>query len=164
MKDAQESDVDKLGKWNRNWWIVWFDYVENIELVKAVMSVRLSEVDDEQRVSILDQPGSILIVPQATLGGRMKGKAIQYHRNIDKDRGLDMYNMLVELCKKYAATNPKWVQSGCRVEFGTYGIRQVYSTQTNGPFLHIIEFWRVYFNKIFFFYSFKIHILCNKMF
>lgn len=108
------------------------------------MNVRLSELEEnERRVSILDQPGSILIVPQATLGGRMKGRAIQYHHNINKDKGFELYNRFIELCKTYASENPRWKQSGCRVEAGTYGIRQVYSSETNGPFLHIIEFWRL---------------------
>ena len=105
------------------------------------MGVKLSELkENEPRMSVLDQPGSILIVPQATLGGKMKGKAIQYHKNIDKDTGLKYYNMFIELINKYAGESAKWKEAGCRVESGTYGLRQVYSTETNGPYLHLIEF------------------------
>lgn len=103
--------------------------------------MKLSEiVENESRVSVLDQPGSILIIPQATLGGRMKGKMIQYHKNVEKDKGLDLYNRFIELCKKYASENEKWTKAGNSIVSGTYGIRQIYSTETNGPFLHLIEF------------------------
>jgi len=87
--------------------------------------------------SVLDLPGDILIVPQACLGGKHKGKAFQYHANINKVRGEELYKKFVELCKTKAG--PKWAQK-CKLVHGTYGIKQVFSTTTNGPFLHIIEF------------------------
>jgi D-tyrosyl-tRNA(Tyr) deacylase len=106
-----------------------------------VLNVKLSEPDEDvSRVSVLDMPGSVLIIPQATLGGKMKGKMVQYHKNIQKDKGLEYFNKFIDLCKKYANENEKWTQNNCKIEAGTYGIRQVYSTQTNGPFLHLIEF------------------------
>jgi D-tyrosyl-tRNA(Tyr) deacylase len=124
MKDAEEADVEKL--------------------VKAVLNVRLSESEDDpnKHISILDLPGSILIIPQATLGGRMKGKMIQYHNNVNKDKGLALYELFINLCKKYTSENEKWSKSinECKIKSGTYGIRQVYSTETNGPYLHMIEF------------------------
>lgn len=107
-----------------------------------MLSVRLSELDDDpsKHCSILDLPGSILIVPQACLGGKMKGKMIQYHNNINKDRGLELYEKFVSLCNKYANENPKWKAVNFKICHGTYGIRQIYSTNTNGPYLHLIEF------------------------
>ena len=74
-------------------------------------------------------------------GGRMKGKMIQYHYNVNKDVGLELYEKFISFIKKFANENEKWAKSGtCKVENGTYGIRQVYSTETNGPYLHLIEF------------------------
>ena len=35
--------------------------------------------------------------------------------------------------------NPKWIENNCKIKYGTYGIRQVYSTVTNGPYLHNVE-------------------------
>ena len=109
------------------------------KLVKALLNVKLSETDDEKHVSILDLPGSILIVPLATLGGKMKGKMIQYHKNIGKERGEQLYALFIDLIRKQTNENAKWRAAVCRVENGTYGIRQVYSTDTNGPYLHFIE-------------------------
>ena len=123
MKDATESDVDKL--------------------VKAVLGAKLSEVENDpsKHIGILELPGEILIIPQATLGGKIKGKMFQYHNNVNKDLGLELYTKFVDLCKKYASEHPVWSAKGnLKVVNGTYGIRQVYSTETNGPYLHLIEF------------------------
>ncbi|RMZ97841.1 putative D-tyrosyl-tRNA(Tyr) deacylase 2 [Brachionus plicatilis] len=120
MKDATEADVDKLAK--------------------SVLNVRLSQTEDSKSTSVLDLPGDILIIPQACLGGKMKGKMFQYHNNIGKDAGLDFYAKFVDLCKKYAAEHPVWsLNKNLKVLSGTYGIRQVYSTETNGPNMHLIE-------------------------
>jgi len=59
------------------------------KMVKSLMEVKLSYCEEQKkRFSILDLPGDVLIVPQATLGGKMKGKVIQYHANIDKTEGI----------------------------------------------------------------------------
>jgi D-Tyr-tRNAtyr deacylase len=73
-------------------------------------------------------------------GGRVKGRMVQYHNNVNKEKGLELYEKFIELCRKLTGENDKWKQTGCKIEHGTYGIRQVYSTETNGPYLHMIEF------------------------
>ena len=72
----------------------------------------------------------------------MKGKMEQYHYNVGKDLGLVLYEKFIGLCKKYTSENETWAKSlnKCKVEHGTYGIKQIYSTETNGPYLHLIEF------------------------
>ena len=85
--------------------------------------------------SILDLPGDLLIIPQATLGGRLNGHRFQYHCNVSKDAGLDLYNALVlSLRDLYAHSNSNRV-----VHAGSYGIRQIYSCETNGPSMHLLE-------------------------
>ena len=90
-------------------------------------------------MSIVDLPGDVLIVPQATLGGKMKGKMCQYHNNVDKDKGKDLYDYFLKILEQTLNSNVKWFENGCKVKSGTYGIRQVYTTQTNGPYMHIVE-------------------------
>ena len=72
----------------------------------------------------------ILVIPQATLGGKVKGKQLQYHGNIKKDLGLEMYKIFCNELKG----------SELKVEFGTYGNRQVLSMVTEGPFSHVVDF------------------------
>lgn len=87
-------------------------------------------------VSVLDLPGSILIVPQATLGGKAKSRGMQYHNNIGKEDGLRLYSTFVSLCEEIAAVNGDKVM----VKHGTYGNRQVLKLDTNGPYTHLMDF------------------------
>ena len=105
------------------------------KILKVVTSVKLSKNVDGKRVSIIDLPGDILIVPQATLGGQLKGKSMQYHNNIDKHYGEQLYNRFVEMCLHVlnAKTSDK------HVKCGTYGNLQVLTISTNGPYTHAID-------------------------
>jgi hypothetical protein len=42
---------------------------------------------------------------QASLGGKMKGKAVQYHGNIAKDDGQQLYQEFFSLCQKEIEVN-----------------------------------------------------------
>ena len=102
--------------------------------------MKLSETENGKHVSILDLPGNILIIPQATLGGRVKGRSMQYHCNSGKEEGLELYSQFVNLCKKELAANSKCAEAGVVVKHGTYGNRQVLKLDNNGPYTHLIEF------------------------
>ncbi|XP_059952320.1 D-aminoacyl-tRNA deacylase 2 [Mesoplodon densirostris] len=110
------------------------------KMVNTLLNVKLSETENGKRVSVLDLPGNILIIPQATLGGRVKGRSMQYHSNSGKEEGLELYSQFVTLCKKELAAHSKCAEAGVVVEHGTYGNRQVLKLDTNGPYTHLIEF------------------------
>nr|XP_020644066.1 probable D-tyrosyl-tRNA(Tyr) deacylase 2 isoform X1 [Pogona vitticeps] len=110
------------------------------KMVNTLMNVKLSENEDGKYVSVLDLPGSLLIIPQATLGGKLKGRSMQYHANIEKDIGLELYSQFVLHCERELAANAKCFEAGAVVRQGTYGNRQVLKVDTNGPFTHMIEF------------------------
>lgn len=82
-------------------------------------------------MAISENECEIMIIPQATLGGKLKGKQLQYHGNIKKDIGETMYN---SFCTKLQN------HSSLTIVTGTYGNRQVLSMQTEGPFSHVIDF------------------------
>ena len=106
---------------------------------KQALTCRLSRNDSGRLVSVLDLPGDVLIVPQATLGGKLKGKAMQYHNNIDKDKGLELYEHFVETCRRLLDESACAKERGCVVRCGTYGNLQVLQLNTNGPFTHVLE-------------------------
>ncbi|XP_004403734.1 PREDICTED: probable D-tyrosyl-tRNA(Tyr) deacylase 2 [Odobenus rosmarus divergens] len=110
------------------------------KMVNILLNVKLSETENGKHVSILDLPGNVLIIPQATLGGRVKGRNMQYHFNSGKEEGLELYSQFVTLCEKELAANSKCAEAGVVVEHGTYGNRQVLQLDTNGPYTHLIEF------------------------
>ncbi|CAL8273809.1 unnamed protein product [Merluccius merluccius] len=118
------------------------------KMVSTLLNQRLCERASGGVVSVLDLPGSVLVVPQATLGGRAKGRAMQYHGNISKDDGLRLYQRFVSLCRAQlqaaAAGEPRSGAEGAgaevEVQSGTYGNRQVLKLDTNGPYTHLMEF------------------------
>ncbi|PIK48917.1 putative D-tyrosyl-tRNA(Tyr) deacylase 2 [Apostichopus japonicus] len=110
------------------------------KMAKATMNVRLSESENGKFISILDLPGDVLVVPQATLGGKAKGKMMQYHSNIAKEQGLELYNAYIEQSRKILDGHAKWKEAACTLKHGTYGNRQVLRMDTNGPFSHYFEF------------------------
>ncbi|XP_051942490.1 D-aminoacyl-tRNA deacylase 2 [Hippocampus zosterae] len=99
------------------------------KMVSALLNVRVCEAASGKMVSLAELPGSLLVVPQATLGGKAKGKAMQYHHNVAKEDGMRLYERFVDLSA-----------AGVAVEHGTYGNRQVLHIQTNGPYTHLMEF------------------------
>ncbi|XP_069573155.1 D-aminoacyl-tRNA deacylase 2 [Brachyistius frenatus] len=104
------------------------------KMVSTLLNLRLSESPSGKMVSVLDLPGSLLIVPQATLGGKAKGRAMQYHNNVGKEDGLRLYGAFVSLCEQ------ELTAAGVTVKHGTYGNRQVLKLDTNGPYTHLMEF------------------------
>ncbi|XP_004584799.2 D-aminoacyl-tRNA deacylase 2 [Ochotona princeps] len=110
------------------------------KMVNTLLNVKLSETENGKHVSVLDLPGNVLIIPQATLGGRVKGRSMQYHSNSGKEEGSELYAQFVSLCEKELATNSKCAEAGVVVKHGTYGNRQVLKLDTNGPYTHLIEF------------------------
>uniref|UniRef100_A0A8C7FWK5 D-aminoacyl-tRNA deacylase n=1 Tax=Oncorhynchus kisutch TaxID=8019 RepID=A0A8C7FWK5_ONCKI len=104
------------------------------------MANTLCEADSGKYVSVLDLPGSVLIVPQATLGGKAKGKGMQYHNNIGKEEGLQLYSNFVSFFEKELALSSKSSKIATIIKHGTYGNRQVLKLDTNRPCTHLMEF------------------------
>lgn len=51
------------------------------QMVNTLLNVKLRETENGKQGSILDLPGDILIAPQATAGGRVRGRSMQRHCN-----------------------------------------------------------------------------------
>lgn len=140
--------------WLENYWLSLFFFFLHLFFtskcfpflphpVNTLLNVKVSETENGKHVSILDLPGNILIIPQATLGGKVKGRNMQYHSNSGKEEGLELYSQFVTLCEKELAANSKCAEAGVVVKHGTYGNRQVLKLDTNGPYTHLIEFWKI---------------------
>ena len=101
--------------------------------VKAVTSVKLTEVKEgEKRVSLTNSTSSeVLVVPQATLGGRLKGNSVQYHGNVKVEDGARLYDLFC------AGLEEKL--GGERIKRGRFGARQILSTVTSGPYSHTFD-------------------------
>lgn len=99
---------------------------------KTALSVKLSNSEESsKRVSVTAAGGDVMIIPQFTLGGKLKGNSVQYHGNVKKEEGEGYYNMF---CDELRDVVEK--EEGAKVMNGMYGARQVLSMVTNGPFTH----------------------------
>ncbi|XP_067099779.1 D-aminoacyl-tRNA deacylase 2 [Osmerus mordax] len=115
------------------------------KMVSTLLNLRLCEADSGKYTSVLELPGSVLVVPQATLGGKAKGKGMQYHNNIRKEEGLRLYSDFVSQCERELdSARGRRAEEGAgdktTVKHGTYGNRQVLKLDTNGPYTHLMEF------------------------
>uniref|UniRef100_A0A3Q4I592 D-aminoacyl-tRNA deacylase n=1 Tax=Neolamprologus brichardi TaxID=32507 RepID=A0A3Q4I592_NEOBR len=109
------------------------------KMVSTLLNLRLSESDSGKMVSVLDLPGSLLIVPQATLGGKAKGRGMQYHNNISKEDGLRLYSAFVALCEK-ELNAAVCTNAGVKVEHGLYGRKQEITLNSVEPQSVLLEF------------------------
>ncbi|XP_026864706.1 D-aminoacyl-tRNA deacylase 2-like [Electrophorus electricus] len=110
------------------------------KMVNGLLNMKICETDSGKYTSVLELPGSVLIVPQATLGGKPKGKGMQYHGNIGKEDGQRLYASFVAHCENELSLSCKCSEAGTEVKHGTYGNRQILKLDTNGPYTHLMEF------------------------
>eukprot|EP00045_Choanoeca_perplexa_P000595 m.15090 g.15090 ORF g.15090 m.15090 type:complete len:159 (-) comp10414_c0_seq1:151-627(-) len=104
------------------------------KMIKAILAAKYFRGG-----SIVSENKQVLLVPQATLGGRLKGKQLQYHGNINKEEGRHLYQAFVtqfEQALKEAVGDVDAV-----VKHGTYGnIQRMRNLSNDGPFTHVLEF------------------------
>lgn len=75
----------------------------------------------------------IVIIPQASLAGKLKSKSVQYHALIDKQMGESLFKHFVTCMGKYKHAQTVLVA-------GTYGNTQGLKVDaSSGPYSHIFE-------------------------
>jgi D-aminoacyl-tRNA deacylase len=98
--------------------------------------------EDGKACSIQDVPCDVLIVPQASLAGKIKQKNVQYHSLIEKSEGEIIYSLFVELMKNSIHEKSKFqlilIKQGS-LQSGVYGNRQGLKFNSEGPFTHTFE-------------------------
>jgi len=117
-----------------------------LKAAKTVRKVKLSEQDDNndadkggKRVNINEVGGDILVIPQATLGGKLKGNSVQYHNNIKPSEGDPYYKLFCDTLSQKCDSDEVGSGGGVIVRAGVWGARQVVSMETNGPFSHTFD-------------------------
>jgi len=91
-----------------------------------------------KRMSVLERRGDVLVVPQFTLGAKLKGRnnSLQYHGNVDKADGERLF---AAFCAALAALVREEGGGEARVVGGAYGARQRLAMDTDGPFTHTLQ-------------------------
>ena len=89
------------------------------------------------------QGWDFLVVPQATLAGKIKGKQAQYHAQLDKEEGAELYTFFCSALREAVAAaerDTETAPTAGTVQNGTYGNRQGLKMESLGPFTHMIEY------------------------
>ncbi|AYU82681.1 conserved hypothetical protein [Leishmania infantum JPCM5] len=100
----------------------------------------------------------ILIVPQASLGGKVKGRSVQFHQLVAKGVGAALYDRFCHFVRVARGVDesrvdangaplnegdaPKaegWIKYNSRVISGTFGNRQGLRFESEGPFTHMFD-------------------------
>eukprot|EP01127_Copromyxa_protea_P021588 TRINITY_DN7472_c0_g1_i1.p1 TRINITY_DN7472_c0_g1~~TRINITY_DN7472_c0_g1_i1.p1 ORF type:complete len:126 (+),score=33.43 TRINITY_DN7472_c0_g1_i1:69-446(+) len=81
--------------------------VDKLPILVETLLAQETQWDDtaNKKVSVLESGGDVLIVPQASMIGKLKAKKPQYHTLIDKAKGAELYLALVEEFKKQRSHN-----------------------------------------------------------
>lgn len=139
--------------------------IDSSRLAKGIKSLMTSKLasssgwktdhsDAQSIVSLVDSmiPSSIIIIPQATLTGRLipGDKYLKYHRQVNKERSLELFNQVIKGVAEYFNPNCGCIDSnhGGKIEvtpsidvlYGSYGKRQGWEMKSTGPSTHYFEF------------------------
>lgn len=73
-------------------------FIALINLVDTLLNASICFHHDwKKNASVLEIEGDVLVVPQASLCGKFRGKTLQYHGLCDKDLGAQLYEKFIGL-------------------------------------------------------------------
>ncbi|KAL6065280.1 D-tyrosyl-tRNA(Tyr) deacylase [Balamuthia mandrillaris] len=104
------------------------------KVVKALLGVKLFQVDGKA-ASVMEAQRDIMIVPQASLSGKLKGNRTQYHGQANKEEAETLYDTFISLIKANISNTPDII-----LKHGTYGNRQGLRIVSSGPYTHHFTF------------------------
>lgn len=123
-------------------YLTFFDVTEEIipKMVKTLLQARLFHVKGREPSSVLDLPGSVLIIPQDSLTGTLKDDKFQYLQRCVASQGLRLYKSFVSECERALSSSKKCVEAKCVVKHGIYGQKQTIYLTSEEPLTHVVEF------------------------
>ena len=108
--------------------------------VRTLLEAKLFHVGGGEPSSVLDLPGSVLIVPQDSLTGTLKDCKFKYLQRIDAFNGQRLYKNFVSQCERALASSKRSVEAKCVVKYGVYGQKQTIYISSDDPLTHVVEF------------------------
>ncbi|XP_072546578.1 uncharacterized protein [Salminus brasiliensis] len=110
------------------------------KMVNSLLNAKFFPTSNGRHISVLELPGSVLIVPQDTIAGVLKGSRVHHHDAVERWKGLHLYKRFVSLCEQEVASSAGCSEAGAVVRHGVYGNMQTIYLNSNGPLTHVIEF------------------------
>lgn len=92
-------------------------------------------------VSVLDLPGSVLLVPQDSLMMQpLPNRRMAYRGGCEVWLGAQLFSRLVSACRELLAGSTKSAQAGTTVECGVYGQKQEIVLNSPDPLSLLLDF------------------------
>ncbi|XP_027028661.2 D-aminoacyl-tRNA deacylase 2 isoform X1 [Tachysurus fulvidraco] len=110
------------------------------KMVNTLLNAAFIPVSTGRHVSIMELPGSVMIIPQDTMTGVVKGSSVQHHDAIESWKGLHFYEQFVTQCENELAASAKCTEAEVVVRHGVYGSMQTLYLNSNAPLTHVLEF------------------------
>uniref|UniRef100_A0A3Q3WQM1 D-aminoacyl-tRNA deacylase n=1 Tax=Mola mola TaxID=94237 RepID=A0A3Q3WQM1_MOLML len=111
------------------------------EMGNRLMTTKLFRKENGRSISVLDLPGSILLIPQESLVGRpLTKRRIQYKGGCEQWWGAQLFSNLVSACRELMSASAKCTEAGGRVEQGVYGPKQEIVLNSQEPLTLLLEF------------------------
>ncbi|KAI5102212.1 putative D-tyrosyl-tRNA(Tyr) deacylase 2 [Silurus meridionalis] len=110
------------------------------KMVNTLLNTTFFPVSMGRHVSVMELPGSVMIIPQDTMTGVVKGNRVQHHDVIEVWKGPFLYRQFVSQCEKEVAASTKCTEAGVVVRHGVYGNMQALYLNSNTPLTHVLEF------------------------
>ncbi|KAM3594521.1 uncharacterized protein V6R79_009304 [Siganus canaliculatus] len=111
------------------------------EMADSLMTTKLFRKDSAHMVSVLNLPGSVLLVPQDSLVGEpAPGSRVQYRGGCEPWRGAQLFSSLVAACRGHMSASAKCSKAGVMVDHGVYGQRQELVLKSEDPLTLLLEF------------------------
>ncbi|XP_024858924.1 uncharacterized protein LOC108228218 isoform X2 [Kryptolebias marmoratus] len=110
------------------------------EIAKKLMTTKVFR-RDRHIVSVLDLPGSVLLVPQDSLVGEpLPTRRVQYKGGCEVWLGAQLFSSLVAACRELLAGSAKSALAGVKVAYGVYGQKQEIVLNSPEPLSLLLEF------------------------
>lgn len=111
------------------------------KIADSVTSTRFFR-QDRRLMSVLDLPGSVLLLPQESLGAEPgPRRAMTQSRGASEAWwGAQLFSALVSRCRDLMSRSEKCLRARTAVEHGVYGQRQEIELSSLEPMSHVLEF------------------------
>uniref|UniRef100_A0A1A7XXA4 THAP domain-containing protein 1 n=1 Tax=Iconisemion striatum TaxID=60296 RepID=A0A1A7XXA4_9TELE len=110
------------------------------EIASKLMSTKFFR-RERHIVSVLDLPGSVLLVPQDSLVGEpLPNRKMQYKGGCELWLGAQLFSNLASACRQLMSTSTKCSRAGTKVEHGIYGQKQELVLNSLDPMSLLLDF------------------------
>lgn len=105
------------------------------------MTTKFFRKDTGHAVSLLELPGSVLLIHQdSLLGEPLANRRMRYRGGCEPWWGVQLFSSLASACRDLMSTSAKCRKAGVTVEQGVYGRKQEIVLKSAEPLTQLLHF------------------------